>query len=329
MLRYAILLAVAVVATTTSVNPSAIAFASKRDGHWEIDIASPDGVQRTRLTTRAEQARFPLWSPDGTRLAFGVLGGATGETWQLWTMNADGSGAVRITDSAVAKGHRQWSRDGTHIVLEKMRDGHRVIVVARADGGGLTPLTDGRADDRDPMFSPDGARIVFSSTRGGRESIWVMRADGSAPTRVTSGAGEETSPTWSPDGSTIAFTSSRDGERDLYRVRPDGSALERLTSGAGVTRDLSQWSPDGSAIVIQTVHGKNYDVELVRIADRARTPIAASPAYDGQFALSPDGRSIAFISDRDGFDALYVADASGAHARRITSEPSLNPAWRP
>ena len=82
-------------------------------------------------------------------------------------------------------------------------------------------------------------------------------------------------------------------------------------------------------MAFQTAHGKNYDVEVVRIADRVRTPLAASSAYDGQFAWSPDGKSVAFISDRDGYDALYVADASGAHARRITSEPSLNPAWKP
>jgi len=68
---------------------------------------------------------------------------------------------------------------------------------------------------------------------------------------------------------------------------------------------------------------------VVRIADRTRTPLASGSAYDGQFAWSPDGRSIAFISDRDGYDALYVADASGAHVRRITAEPALNPAWKP
>jgi len=156
-----------------------------------------------------------------------------------------------------------------------------------------------------------------------------MRADGSAPTRLTSGAGEDMSPTWSPDGATIAFVSTRDGGRDVYRVRPDGTALERLTVGADATRDMPEWSPDGTSLAIQTAHGKNYDVELVRIADRTRRPLAASAAYDGQFAWSPDGKSLAFISDRDGYEALYVADASGANARRITSEPSLNPAWRP
>jgi TolB protein len=156
-----------------------------------------------------------------------------------------------------------------------------------------------------------------------------MHADGSAQTRLTSGAGEDMSPTWSPDGATIAFVSTRDGGRDVYRVRPDGTTLERLTVGADATRDLSQWSPDGASLAIQTAHGRNYDVDLVRVADHTRTPLAATSAYDGQFAWSPDGQSIAFISDRDGVDALYVADASGTNVRRITSEPALNPAWKP
>src|SRR3954468_1362081 len=54
-----------------SVSPS-IAFASKRDGNWEIHLVSLDGTQRTRLTSRPEQDRFPLWSPNGTKLAFGA-----------------------------------------------------------------------------------------------------------------------------------------------------------------------------------------------------------------------------------------------------------------
>src|SRR5436190_10578009 len=189
-----------VYAPTRASSPSThtIAFASKRDGNWEIHLVTADGASRTRLTTRAEQDRFPLWSPDGTKLAFGTQGIAG---WELWVMNADGSRATQLADSMVAKAHRQWSPDGTRIVFEKMRNGRRVIFVARADASALSALTDGRADDRDPMWSPDGSRIVFSSSRGGRSSIWVMRADGSAPTRLTSGAGADMSPTWSPDGS--------------------------------------------------------------------------------------------------------------------------------
>src|SRR5687768_4133384 len=65
--------------TTPSVQaappaPSKIAFASRRDGNWEIYVMNADGGRQTRLTRRPQQDRFPLWSPDRTKLAFGSQG---------------------------------------------------------------------------------------------------------------------------------------------------------------------------------------------------------------------------------------------------------------
>jgi len=60
-----------------------------------------------------------------------------------------------------------------------------------------------------------------------------------------------------------------------------------------------------------------------------RTAVAASASYDGQFSWSSDGRRLAFISDRDGYDAVYVTDVTGAHVRRVTTTASLNPEWEP
>jgi TolB protein len=105
--------------------------------------------------------------------------------------------------------------------------------------------------------------------------------------------------------------------------------LERLTVGAAATNDVPAWSPDGSRIAFQTAHGENYDIEVVRVATRAITRLAASPAYDGMYSWSPDGTRLAFISGRDGYDALYVMDADGGRPRRLTAEASLNPAWSP
>jgi len=156
-----------------------------------------------------------------------------------------------------------------------------------------------------------------------------MRADGSDQTRLTHDAAADRSPAWSPDGSRIAYVSARDAERAIYLVRPDGRAFERLTVGATATNDVPVWSPDGSRIAFQTVRGKDYDLALVRVADRARVALAATPAYDGMCAWSPDGMRLAFISGREGYDALYVVDADGGRPRRLTSTPSLDPAWSP
>ena len=80
-----------------------------------------------------------------------------------------------------------------------------------------------------------------------------------------------------------------------------------------MTKDPPLWSPDGSLIAFQIADGENYQVGVVRVSDRARSLLASSSAYDGSYAWAPDGKRVAFISGRDGFDGLFTVDADGQH----------------
>ncbi|HEU4746960.1 MAG TPA: hypothetical protein VFS56_00555, partial [Gemmatimonadaceae bacterium] len=125
-----------------SDTPSRIAFASRRDGNWEIYVTDAGGRTQTRLTRRREQDRFPLWSPDRSKIAFGLqLSTARFETWELWVMDADGTNARPLCSKLEAKGFREWSPDGTRIALTSNRDGDLEIYTVRADGTGLSRLT--------------------------------------------------------------------------------------------------------------------------------------------------------------------------------------------
>ena len=303
-----------------------IAFASHRDGNWEIYLTDIDGKNQTRLTRRDPQDRFPLWSPDRSQIAFGSQVG--GDHWELWVMNVDGTTPRFLATQIVAKGHRQWSHDGTRIVFAAQADGNREIFSVEIGSGRLTRLTNSPGDDADPSWSPDDSHIAFSSTRDGNPEIYVMRSDGTDPRRLTSHAAPDRSPAWSPDGVRIAFVSARAGGGDVYLVRFDDGRLERLTTDARVTNDALRWSPNGSYIAVQTADRDNYDIQLVRIADHERRPIGASAAFDGQHSWSAAGDQLAFISGRDGLDALYVADLTGKLSR-LTTTPSLNPEWSP
>ena len=309
----------------TGASALQIAFASHRDGNWEIYLTDIDGRHQTRLTRSDPQDRFPLWSPDRSRLAFASQVG--GDHWELWVMNVDGTNPRPLATQIVAKGHREWSHDGTRIVFAAKVDGDIDVFSVEVASGRLVRLTNSPGEDADPSWSPDDSHIVFSSMRDGNSEIYEMRADGTELRRLTNHAALDRSPAWSPDGSRIAFISARDGDRDVYLIRLDDGRAERLTTGAHATNDLPRWSPNGAYIAVQTAE-HNYDIQLLRVADRERTTVAGTPAYDGQFSWSPASNHLAFISGRDGFDAVYVTDLAGRQSRRTTT-PSLDPEWSP
>lgn len=310
------------VSPVTSAN--LIAFASSRDGNWEIYRAEIDGRVQTRLTRREAQDRFPMWSPDRTRIAFGSQ--VSGDHWELWVMNADGSAPRSLATQIVAKGSRQWSHDGTRIVFAARVADDVEIFIVDVETGRLTRVTDSPGVDGDPTWSPDDRHIAFSSMRDGNAEIYVMRADGTHLTRFTNDAGSDGSPAWSPDGSRIAFVSTRQGDRDVRTVRLVDRREERLTTGAHATNDAVRWSPDGAYLAVQTAANENYDIQLVRTADRDRRTIAGSASFDGQFNWSPAGDRLVFISERDGFNAVYITDLTGK-LTRLTTTSSLNPDW--
>lgn len=303
-----------------------IAFASHRDGNWEIYLTDIDGRHQTRLTRRDPQDRFPLWSPDQSQIAFGSQVG--GDHWELWVMNVDGTNPRPLATPIVAKGFRQWSHDGTRIVFAATVGRNVEIFSVDVESGRLIRLTNSPGEDRDPSWAPDDSHIVFSSTRDGNPEIYVMRADGTDVRRLTNHAAPDGSPAWSPDGSRVAFVSTRDGGRDVYLVRFDDGRLERLTIGAHATNDALRWSPNGSYIAVQTADHDNYDIQLVRTADHERRTVAGTSAFDGQYSWSPAGDQLAFISERDGFNAVYVTDLMGKQ-KRLTTTSSLNPEWSP
>lgn len=238
-------------------------------------------------------------------------------------MDADGANQKRLASHIVVKSTRGWTSDGTRIAFAAVADCDVEINVVDVSSGEVKRVTSSPGEDRDPCWSPDGTRLAFSSTRDGAPQIYVMSADGSGVQRLTSSGSAAVAPRWSPDGNGLVFVS----DRDLYTTSADGRTLERLTNGAGATRDPPLWSPDGSRIVFQVADGENYEIGMVRLSDGVCSRLASSPAYDGSCTWSPDGKHVAFISGREGSEAVYSVDCEGKLPVQLTQSASLTPAW--
>ena len=158
-----------------------ILFGSDRDGTPEIYVMDADGANLVRLTTDAWVQISPVtevtslaWSPDGTKIAFIANRVGAG---QIFVMNADGTGLVRLTDHRAGNGAPAWSPDGRQIAFTSRHFGNDEIFVINADGTELVNRTYHPADDASPVWSPDGRRIAFTSNRSGNNEIYMMNTE--------------------------------------------------------------------------------------------------------------------------------------------------------
>ncbi|MGA9363425.1 MAG: T9SS type A sorting domain-containing protein [Bacteroidota bacterium] len=240
--------------------------------------------------------------------------------FEIYVMNADGTGQTRLTTDPSTDWGSSWSPDGTKIVFSSYRDGNQEIYVMNADGANQTRLTNDPAADYQPSWSPDGTRIAFVSTRDGNDEIYVMNADGSNQTNLTHSGRTDYSPSWSPDGSQIGFVSDRSGNDELYVMNADGTNPTRLTYNPSYEW-RPRWSPDGLRIVYQFYSFQDGTHEIYVMNADGSNPInlTNNPAEDGEPAWSPDGTKIAFNSDRDGNQEIYVMNADGTNPTRLTT----------
>ena len=256
----------------------------------------------------------------------------------IYTMNADGSNQINLTNNRASNRHPAVSPDGLKIAFESNRDGNREIYVVNADGSNLVRLTNNPAADTYPTWSPDGSKIAFRSNRELTQEIYVMNADGSNVVRIT-GSDDfgYISPAWSPDGSKIAFHSFP--EFKIYVMNADGSNIVRLTdTPSGVLEANPEWSPDGSKIAfLREDEGLPFNNEIYVMNADGSNPINLTNnlAEDNFPAWSPDGSKIAFASNRDHNNEvlqpeIYVMNADGSNVVRLSNTVGdTAPNWGP
>ena len=221
------------------------------------------------------------------------------------------------------------ARNGALVYVERgiARD-HLLVWVDRR--GKSAPVSDLRQDFWYPRVSPDGRIAVRIVEESGRRDIWIYEGE-NRRRLIPTYEGENLFPAWTPDGKRVTFNSEREGSLGLYSRAVEGGVTEQLLSREN-QQVPGSWSRDGRFLAFYEVHPSTQrDIWILPMeGERHPRPLVVTPFNELAPMFSPDGRWIAFVSNRSGRNEVYLLPFPGpGEPVQITTEGGAEAVWGP
>ena len=246
------------------------------------------------------------------------------------------------------------SADGKQVVFQSNRTGSNQLFILNLEDGGMRQLVDLPMGAETPVFSPDGKSVLFGSYVGeDNNDVFTINTDGTGLKQLTEGPGYDGHPHWSADGQRIVFNSDRtspdpdagwsDRWHEIFSMKADGSDLRQHTRCKAVCT-YGSFSPDGTKVLYRKVVktpgfnwelgniGKNSEIFIADLDGANEVNLSNNAAFDGWPQFSPDGRHIAFASNRSGparTGQIWLMNSDGGGLRQLSQGPwsHAQPAW--
>ncbi len=324
--------------TQPAFSPSGdqIAFRSERDGGG-IFVMEAGGESVRRLT---DLGFFPAWSPDGKEIAFSTVNNDPlhgGGDATLWIVNVE-TGQKRVLLEGRDSTAPTWAPQGNRLAYWGLKgnSGQRDLWTAGVSGKDAVVVTDDSPVDWNPVWSPDGKFLYFISDRSGSMNLQRVPIDeqtgklqGKPENVITPSAWIE-SISFSSNPNQLVYAAF-DNRSEIEKMSFD-PVQEKITSlPQDVTSstdffDVAQVSPDGEWLTFFT-GWPQQDIYVIRTDGSEKTKLTDDHFRDRYPSWSPDGKSIAFMSDRSGQYEQWLIQRDGSGLTQATNDSLVS--WTP
>jgi tricorn protease len=284
-----------------------IYFASERAEVFNIFRIPATGGAPAQVTFhKADGVQFPSISPDGRVIAYE-------NEFELWTLDLPGGTPKKVTidmsfdpkDNLITWSNARNklvqgdgfmpSPEGDYVAIH--HHGEIFIVPTDAEIGEKMQVTNSSWRDQGAEFSPDGRYLAYLSDETREQEVWLFDRTTQARKKVSVHPSFKEIGAWSPDSTRVAFVAAN---RLFVAGVEAGSSTELAYNEAGGYQ-VTGFSPDGKWLVYSRRDDiQNADVFLMEVASKREHNITANPFADSRGTVTPDGKSVVFISDRDG-----------------------------
>ncbi len=275
---------------------------------WVVPIGDSAAARQLSPENSASDGIDGLaWTPDN-KIVYTVR---TQSGSDLWMVDANGSNQKQLTLNARRNMMPAISRDGRFIAFISNRTDKMRLWRMDIDGGNLKQLTDDSGEALKPEWSIDGTRILYDSFRDKKLKIWQLPLLGEPPTQLSNITAD--GPTISADGKLLACKFGEGTKESPLRLAifsmNGGEPLQQLHYPAVTKSPLFRWLPDGRSLAYLDAQDKVYNLFSQALSGgepKQLTDFKTDRIY--YFALSPDGKQVAFARGRETADLVMLSN---------------------
>ncbi len=325
--------------TDPSFSPDGLRVAFRWNGpngdNFDIYVKPVGPEKMVRLTSDPADDFNPVWSPDGSQIAFLRRAGTRAKVLTVPSTGGVERSIGEIADSRISRSLLTWNPDGRSLIVSDSpalkRGGDLSLFRLWTSDGHREALTfPVGAGDFAPVYSPDGRSLAFLRGISSDYAEIQLRSPAGAVRAITSGRQNISSFDWAPDGRSIVYTLDGGG---IWRVPVNGGVPRELLPAEGPLKGLTIARHGGRLAYVHTYEDLNIWRFPVHAAPhQAKQKLIASSRVDDSPRYSPDSKRIAFSSNRSGNYEIWTCENDGSNPVQLTSfEGPLvgSPNWSP